>query len=192
VAYRKQVSPRGSLVPEDQFRLFAVSARRPRDLFAAVPPEPVQAGVYTCRRGSDAIRIVVAAELPQEERNALLHLFSAAPAKVQYGQEHYRVQSPDISSIVGELFGSYHVEGLAMPYTMQDYRREKAIEYLQGLTTEERVKLLLVAERLAGLPPEEKKRLAGLPSEEIEAYLERLREAKKAAPSKKRKPKADR
>ena len=62
-----------------------------------------------------------------------------------------------------------------MPYTMQDYRREKALEYIQGLTAEERVKLLLVAERIAGLPPQEKERLAGLPAEEIEAYLERLR-----------------
>ena len=35
VNYRKQVSPRGRLLSEDRFRLIAVCARRPRDLFAA-------------------------------------------------------------------------------------------------------------------------------------------------------------
>ncbi len=83
VNYRKQVSPRGRRMPEDQFRMCAVCARPPRDLFASVPSEPMRPGVYTCRRGTDAIRVVVASELPQEERNALLHLFSAAPEQVQ-------------------------------------------------------------------------------------------------------------
>jgi hypothetical protein len=36
VAYRKQISPRGELLPEAGFRLYAVCARRPRDLFHAV------------------------------------------------------------------------------------------------------------------------------------------------------------
>src|SRR5216683_4901976 len=47
VGYRKQISPRGTLLPEEHFRLYAVCARRPRDLFAAMPPEPMQPGVYT-------------------------------------------------------------------------------------------------------------------------------------------------
>src|SRR5260221_10307616 len=83
-----RVDPRGQLVREDQFRMYAVCARRPRDLFASVSPESVRPGVYICRRGTDAIRLVVAAELPREEQNALLHLFSAAPEQVQYGAEH--------------------------------------------------------------------------------------------------------
>jgi hypothetical protein len=126
VNYRKQVSPRGHLLPEDQFRLIAVCARQPRDLFAALPPEPLRPGVCTCRRGTDAIRLVVAAELPCEERNALLHLFSAAPEQVQYGAEPYRVHSPDMTTIVNRLFTEYRVEGLPMPYTMADFRKEVA------------------------------------------------------------------
>jgi hypothetical protein len=63
--------------------MVAVCARQPRDLLASVPAEPLRPGVYICRRGTDAIRLVVAAELPREERNALLHLFSAAPEQVQ-------------------------------------------------------------------------------------------------------------
>src|SRR5207244_2430906 len=134
-----QVSPRGQLLPEDQFRMVAVCARQPRDLFASVTPEPLRPGVYVCRRGTDAIRLVVAAELPRVERNALLHLFSATPDQVQYGAEHHRLQSPDTSSIVNDLFGQYRVEGLTMPYTMADYRRDVAREHLHELTVEERL-----------------------------------------------------
>ena len=68
VNYRKQVSPRGSLLPEDQFRLYAVCARQPRDLLATVDTELLQPGVYTCRRGSDAIRIVVGANYRSKRR----------------------------------------------------------------------------------------------------------------------------
>jgi hypothetical protein len=170
VNYRKQVSPRRRLLSEDQFRLIAVCARRPVDLFDALPAEPVQAGVYLCRRGTDTIRIVVAVELPKEARNALLHLFTAAPVQVQYGVEHYTLRSPETSSIINDLFREYHVEGLPMPYTMQDYLREVMRKHIDKLTPEERV---------AGLSPEEI--LKGFSPEQIEAYLRRLASNKPAA-----------
>jgi hypothetical protein len=151
-------------------------------------------GVYLCRRGTDAIRLVVAAELPREERNALLHLFSAAPEQVQYGEEHYRMQSADTTSIVNQLFADYRMEGLTMPYTMEDFRRDVAREHVHELTPEERLAGLPPEERLAGLPPEQRlqglspeERLAGLPREQIEAYLKRL--GRKPATTRKKKPK---
>jgi hypothetical protein len=169
VNYRKQVSPRGRLIPENQFRMYAVCARRPRDLFGSVPAEPLRPGVYSCGRGTDTIRIVVASEMPRVEQNAMLHLFSAAPAQIQYGAEHYRTESGDISSIVNDLFAEYSVEGLIMPYTMADYKREKVLEHLHELTAEER--------------------LAGLPPEQIEAYLKRLRTKPDTTTTRKKKPK---
>src|SRR5437899_4821439 len=78
VAYRKLVSPSPSeLLPEDRFGLYAVTARHPDHLSVQVPWERVRAGVYDCRWGTDAIRVVVAGELPREPHNAPLHLFSA-------------------------------------------------------------------------------------------------------------------
>ncbi len=216
VNYRKQVSARGSLVPEDRFRLYAVCARHPRDLFAAVPAEALGPGVYTCRRGSDAIRVVVAADLPKTERNALLHLFSAAPDQVQYGAEHYRLQPSETSTVVYKLFEQYRLEGLTMPYTMEQFRKEVASEILEELTPEEllgvlnkrtpqdRQRLLearTIGERLRvveelkskerlrlleELTPAE--RLRGLSLEQIEAYLHRLRKAPPAA--RKKRPKS--
>jgi hypothetical protein len=67
------------------------------------------------------------------------------------------------STIVGELFKGYRVEGLRMPYTMQDFLRDVAREHVHELTAEE---------RMAGLSSEEI--LAGLGPEQIEAFVQRL------------------
>ena len=50
VAYRKLVSPSPSeLLPEDRFRLYAVSARFPENLAGQIPWRERQAGVYHCQ-----------------------------------------------------------------------------------------------------------------------------------------------
>lgn len=52
VAYRKLVSPSPSeLLPEDEFRLYAVCARFPDNLAVQAPWHEEQAGVYHCRWG---------------------------------------------------------------------------------------------------------------------------------------------
>ncbi len=56
-----------------------------------------------------------------------------------------------------------------MPYTIEDYRRDYVLDYLDRLTPDERLK---------GLPPDE--RLKGLSPEEIEAYLKKLKRKKKS------------
>ncbi len=67
VAYRKLVSSSPSeLLPAEQFRLYAVCARFPDLLPTRVPWQQRQAGVYDCQWGTDAIRVVVAGQLPRE------------------------------------------------------------------------------------------------------------------------------
>ena len=90
----------GSLLPEAMFRLFAVSARYPRELARQVPWVELQQGVYECRRGTDVFRILVAGELPQSANNALLHLFSASTEQWGYGTRHYRQRSADTSTLI--------------------------------------------------------------------------------------------
>ena len=77
------------------------------------------------------------------------------------------MQLADTSTIVNQLFADYRVEGLTMPYTMADFRRDYVREHVNDLTPEER--------------------LAVLPPERIEAYLKRL--AKKPATTRKKNPK---
>ena len=141
-------------------------ARFPHNLDANVTLEKVQQGVYQCRRGTDVIRVIVVGELPQEEHNAPLHLFSAAPRLVQFGQEHYEQRTEDTSTLLRRLLGGYQQEGIAMPYTMKDFRRDCAKEILPDLTVEER--------------------LEGLSPEEIEKCLERIRQKKSSSPEKPR------
>jgi hypothetical protein len=165
VNYRKQVSPSlQRMLPEEEFRLYAICARFPHNLAGQAVWVEKRPGVYECRRGTDAIVVVVLRHLPQSAHNALWHLFSAVPEQVAYAVKAYRQRSPDSSTLLHQLFEGYQKEGLAMPYTMADFRRDYVKEHLKDLTPEE---------RLEGLPTED--RLDGLPAEEIERYLGRLK-----------------
>src|SRR5262245_13746496 len=179
VAYRKLVSRSPSeLLAEDQFGLYAVTARHPQTLPVQVPWQRVQAGVYDCRWGTDSVRVVVAGELPREAHNAPLHLFSAAPDLVEFGGRTYRRRSEDTSALLVQLFEGLRTEGFAMPFTMEDFRRQFVKEHFPQLTPEEQ------QEVLQALPPE--KRLAGLSAEQIRQYLDRLSAERPASPRKPR------
>ena len=185
VAYRKHVSPTPSdLIAEDQFGLFAVAARFPQQLSEQVPLHRVSDGVYDCRWGTDPVRIVVAGRLPREPHNAPLHLFAAKPALIEFGATTYRPKTDNISGVLGQLFQGLQAEGFAMPFTMEDFRRqfmreqfpqlspEETINVIQSLPEERRANVIQAIrpeERLAGLTDEQ--RLAGLTDEQRLAGL---------------------
>jgi hypothetical protein len=191
VAYRKLVSPSPSdLLPADRFRLYAVCARFPHNLAGQVPWQGQQAGVYDCRWGLDTIRVIVAGQLSRVAHNAPLHLFSAAPELIGFGQAAYRQHSAETSLLLGQLFERFRKEGFAMAFTMEDFKRQYIMEHFSQLTPEEQRKAL---ERLSpehrrevlqSLPPEE--RLAGLSPEQIQQYLDHLTTGRPAATRKPR------
>jgi hypothetical protein len=165
VNYRKQVSPpRQALLPEGQFRLYAVTSRFPHNLHSAVPLERIQAGVYNCHRGTDTIRVIVAGQVAQTAHNAVWQLFSASEEKVVRGAEQYQQRSEETSTLLRQVFQNYQREGLAMSYTMADFRRDYVKEHLKDLSPEE---------RMEGLSPED--RLKGLSTEELQCLLQNLR-----------------
>jgi hypothetical protein len=155
--------------------------------------------VYDCRWGTDTIRVIVAGELPREPHNAPLHLFSASPELVAFGQGAYRRRSEDTSLLLGQLFERFREEGFAMSFTMEDFKRQYIKEHFPQLSPEEREEVLRSLppeERLAGLPPEERlaglppeQRLAGLSAEQIRKYLEQLTTGRPAPPRKRRRKK---
>lgn len=177
VAYRKlaSVSP-SALLPEENFRLYAVCARFPQQLAAQVPWREQQAGVYNCRWGLDEVRVVVPGQLPHEPHNAPLHLFSAAPAVVGFGQLAYRQRSPRTSRLLRQLFERFREEGFTMAFTWEDFERQYIKDHFPQLTREER------QEVLQALPTEE--RLAGLTPEQVQRYLDQLK-ASRPSPSRK-------
>ena len=63
------------------------------------------------RHFTGMLRVVVVHELPQQEHNALLHLFSARTDLLRYGAAHYRPRSADTSTLLLQLFERYHLEG---------------------------------------------------------------------------------
>jgi hypothetical protein len=182
VAYRKLVSRSPSdLLPENQFRLVAVCARFPENLAGQVPWRQRGAGVYHCQWATDEVRIVVAGQLSREARNAPLHLFSASPELVGFGQTAYQRRSGKTSKLLGQLFERLRGEGFAMTYTMEDFERELTKKAFEKLSPEERRKLL------ESLPPEE--RLASLSPEQIQQYLQKLTAGRSAGPRKPRRKK---
>jgi hypothetical protein len=75
VNYRKQASPSlQDLLPETDFRLFAVCARFPNHLARQLVLTLLREGVYEVRLVALRIRVIVVHQLPREEHNAMLHL----------------------------------------------------------------------------------------------------------------------
>lgn len=183
VNYRKLISEKPDrLLPEEQFRLFAFVVRYPRQLAGETPLQKVAAGVYDWKGLLPAVRVIVAHELPEEEQNALCLLFSADAEPVLYASRHYQQHSPETSGLLLQLLHRYQKEGVVMPYTLEDFKREFTEEFLKELPIEKRLEGLKPEERLEGLKPEE--RLEGLkpedilktlPQEVIENYLRKIK-----------------
>jgi hypothetical protein len=192
VNYRKQVSPSmQELLPESDFRLYAVTVRFPANLGRRGELRPIQDGVYEVWHFTGPVRVVVVHELPQEEHNALLHLFSAKLELFRYGAAHYQQHSDETSTLFYRLFQRYQWEETLMPGIPREFVREAIEEILkdmppeelrqrlspeqriEGLSAEERLKGLPAEERLKGLSPEEL--LAALPPETREALARRLK-----------------
>ncbi len=90
VSYRKLVSPKEKFVPEECFRLYAVSTRFPRNLSASVTLKEYKKGVYDVIWGNLRISLIVLSRISQDRKNAIWHLFSAIPEAVRQGADTYR------------------------------------------------------------------------------------------------------
>ena len=155
INYRKQSSPSmQELLPEDDFQLFAVYARFPRDLAQQAALTHLRDGVFELQVVTKRIRIIVLNQLPQTEHNAMLHLFSAREELLRYGREHYRPHSRETSTLLHQLFSVYS-EDPEMSQKMQEFVRETIDELLNSLPPEELRKHLPLEERLKGLSDEE-------------------------------------
>jgi hypothetical protein len=169
VNYRKQASPSlNDLLPQSDFRLFAVCARYPHNLAQQLQLTSIREGVYDVQFGTLRIRVVVVNQLPLEEHNAMLHLFSAREELLRYGREHYRPHSPETSTLLRDLFMAYS-EDPDMSDKLKEYVRESIDKLLASLPPEELRKRLSPEQRLEGLSAEDLAR--ALPPEILQALL---------------------
>ncbi len=180
VNYRKLAAP--TKIKAEDIRLYAVSTRYPAQLLSAVSPKEIISGVYVIRVLSRDIRVLVLSRLPLAQRNAVLAFFSFDADKVRFALENYRWRMDDGSTVINQLLEKYSLEGLTMPYTMEQFRKEYIKAHLGDLDPEEILSRFKPDERLKGLKPHERlkglkphERLKGLKPEEIETYLKKLK-----------------
>jgi hypothetical protein len=171
-----KVLGRDSRRKADDIRLYAVSTRRPDTVLALPGVTEVKPGVYDLRVLSREIRILVLRETPTEQRNAILSLFSFDANKVKFALDHYHWQQEDGSTVINQLMEQYALEGVAMPYTMEQFRKDYIKAHLGELDPDEVLSMFGPEARLKGLDPET--RLKGLDPEKIEAYLKKLKKRK--------------
>ena len=164
VNYRKQASASmQDLLPEADFRLFAVSVRFPQALARQATLTAVQPGVYEVRHFTGLLRLVVVHELPQQEHNALLHMFSARTDLLRYGTAHYRPRSGETSTLLLQLFKRYRLEATLMPDSLEQLKQfaeETIEELLKDMPAQRRLKGLFPDEVFAALSPEARAALA--------------------------------
>ena len=173
VNYRKQVSlSLQDLLPESDFRLFAVCARYPQKLAQQVALKAVKEGVYEMQLVTMLVRIIVLNQLPCEEHNSMLLLFSAREDLLRYAREHYRPHSPETSTLLYELFKTYS-EDPTMSTKLQEFVRQSIDQLLQSLPPEELRKHLSPEERLKGLSADDV--VKGLPPEILETLARQLK-----------------
>ncbi len=101
-----------------------MSVRFPQALARQVALTPIQPGVYEVRHFTGPIRLVVVHELPQQEHNALLHLFSARADLLRYGAAHYRLRSEETSTLLLQLVERYRLEATLMPDMLEQLTRK--------------------------------------------------------------------
>jgi hypothetical protein len=199
VNYSK-ILDRSRQTKSDDIRLYAVSTRRPSSLLSLTRATEVKPGVWDIRVLNLDIRILVLNGLPLEQRNAVLAFFSFNAEKVRFAMEHYEWRMEDGSTVINQLLKNYSLEGIAMPYTMEQFRKDYMKAHLpemdtdevlsmftpedrlKGLAPKDRLKGLAPKDRLEGLAPKDrleglapKDRLEGLAPKEIEAYLKKLK-----------------
>ncbi len=164
VNYRKQTSPElDDLLPASDFRLYAVCVRFPLDLSREVNLVPLGEGVYELRCITRWLRIIVVQELAREARNAMLHLFSSRLEQVEYGQEHYKPRTQDMTTLFYDLLNLY-TEDSTMSEALKEYARKRIKELLRVVPVEERLEGITPEQRLEGITPEQ--RLEGITPEQ--------------------------
>ena len=131
VNYRKQVSPSmNDLLPESQFKLYAVSTRPPKKLAQQVALQRISPGVYDLLWGTDTLRLIVLSEMPEGQHNAIWRLFSAKSEAVLQARDQYRQNLSELSTIMQNLFEIYQQEKIVMSYTIQDYQKDYVRDHL--------------------------------------------------------------
>src|SRR5262249_40503433 len=142
--------------PEDEFRLYAVTVRYPQQLLGGgnLLLWSIGEGVYEVQVLTRRIRIIVVNQLPLEEHNAMLHVFSSRDELRTYGMQNYQIRSQETSTLLLQLLQRYQQEGI-MPDALKEFAQQTIDRLLKELPVEKRLEGLTPQQRLEGLTAEQ-------------------------------------
>lgn len=177
--YQETLQP-GPLEPH-ALSLVMVSARHPQALARKLPFTKQGQGIYTIHYGLVSIRLLVTSRLRMVPQNAPLLAVSGQPKRIAYAASILSEETDIARGMLARALKQYKLEGLEMPYTLEDAKRELIDFYvseatpeqrLKGLPPEELSKRLSPEQRLKGLQPEQ--RLKGLTQQQLLELAQQL------------------
>ena len=143
------------MMPESNFKLYAVCTRFPKKLEQQLALHRVSQGVYDIVWGTDTIRLIVLSQIPNDAHNAIWRLFSAKRESVIQARDQYKMNQPEISTIIQNLFEIYQQEKIDVSYTIQDYQKEYVSDHLNLLPVADVLNHYSAEDRLNGLTADE-------------------------------------
>ena len=133
-------------------------------------------GVYDFRWGGRDIRLIVTSQVALKKSNALWLMFGTIKENIENGVANYQGRMDEMSSTINQLLIKYNTEGIiAMPYTVEDYRKELKENVINSLTSDELKHSVLNRLTLDEI-------LEKYSPDEIKAYLESLKKNDKMPP----------
>ncbi len=171
VSYRKQVGPSGNWLPLEDLSLYAICTRSPQNLAPAFSLKPLDAakpGVYDLEVGHIPIRAIVLSEIRATDANRVWNIFSGRENLLRAAARTYRPKLSDTSTVLDRLFLFYRMEGLNMPYTIEEFYKETLPEFLAKIPPEERLKGMSPEDLVKSLSVEQLKQLKALLAQDTE------------------------
>jgi len=129
VNYRKQVrATTESLLPESEFRLYGISTRFPDKLVKQVRMVAQRGGEYQVIWGTHDVRVLVLSEMPVGRRTPCGSCSAPYRKRSPLGRGIIGATQATRARFMNRLFEFYRLEEIAMPYTVEDFRRDATRE----------------------------------------------------------------
>ncbi len=170
---------------DEKLNMFALTTRQPATgTMAKLLKKTAKNALYQIDLVGFRVIVIVLSKAPKSKRNAIWNLFSGRPKLMQFGARNYRWKTRPILGIFKKLYQKFQLEGIEMPYTIEDFVKEYYSEEIKEMPQEERLKWIAEIpeeERLKGISEEKRlkgiateKRLKGISAEELRKRLEEL------------------
>ncbi len=156
---------------DKKMTLFALTTRRPTTgTMAKLMKNTAKNDVFKVDLLGFRVIVIVLSKAPKSKRNAIWNLFSGRPNLMQFGARNYRWKRRPVLGIFRRLYQKFKLEGIEMPYTLDDFVREHYPAELKEMPRKKRLEIL------AELPVNE--RLEGISAEELRERLKALEKDK--------------